>query len=98
MDRSAYVSFALGLAAIVLLVTHQRWGRMAVASAALLLASFAVPLRLAHTVPDTSGCRPPGPCDPAVTLWHPGILFALFVIFLTAALVCAAIGFVRERA
>lgn len=43
MDRSAYVGFALGLAAIVLLVTHQRCGRMAVASAALLLASFRRP-------------------------------------------------------
>jgi hypothetical protein len=98
VERGVYVGIALVLAAIVLLVTHQRWGRMAVASAALLLASFAVPLRVAHTVPDTSGCRPPGPCDPAMTPWHPGILLALFVIFFTAALACAAIGFVRERA
>jgi hypothetical protein len=98
VERSAYVGIALVLAAIVLLLAHQRWGWMAVSSVVLLPASFAVPLRLAHTVPDTSGCRPPGPCDPAMALWHPSILLVLFAIFLTAAIVCAAIGFVREGA
>jgi hypothetical protein len=98
--RSVFVAVALALAVIVLLVAHQPWGRLTTSSVALLIASIAVPLLLARDVPDTSGCRPPVPvpCDPAVRLWHPGVLVVLFAVFLVAALICAAVNPVRAIA
>jgi hypothetical protein len=96
--RSVFVAVALVLAVIVLLVAHQPWGRLTTSSIALLIGSIAVPLLLAHDVPDTSGCRPSVPCDPAVRLWHPGVLVALFAVFLAAALICAAVNSVRAVA
>jgi len=80
-----FVAVALVLAVIVLVLVHQPWGRLTTSSVGLLTGSIAVPLLLAHDVPDTSECRPPGPCDPAVRLWG-------------AALVRAAVNPVRAVA
>jgi hypothetical protein len=93
-----FVAVALVLAVIVLLVAHQPWRRLTTSSVALLISSIAVPLLLAHDVPDTSGCQPHVPCDPAVRLWHPGVLVVLFAVFLVAALICAAVNPVRAIA
>ncbi len=96
--RGVFLAVALVLGAMVLLLAHQPWGRLTITSVALLIGSIAVPLLLAHDVPDSSGCRPPPPCDPAVRLWHPSVLVAIFAAFLVAALACAAVNPVRAVA
>lgn len=98
-EKLAFVVVAISVAAVVLLLAHQPWGRVATSSAISLLAAFVVPLLLAREVPDVSACRPPRrvPCDPAMGLWHPDVLLALFVVFLAAALGSSVAGLLRYR-
>jgi hypothetical protein len=92
----AYVGFGLLIAAVLILLAHQRLGRMTLLTAILLILSFTVPAIFVHETPDTTGCAQAlTPCDPAMNS-HLGLRLGLAAALLFAALVTAGIGLVRS--
>jgi hypothetical protein len=96
--RGVWIAVGLTLAAIVLLTAHQRCSTYVVISGLLALAAFPagfVPYE--RVAPCSWGFH--RPCmDRTTVAWHPGIRLAMFLVLLGAALVSAAIGFLRQRA
>lgn len=96
--RGVWIAVALILAAIVLLIAHQRWSKYVGISALLALAAFPagfVPYE--RVAPCSWGFH--RPCMDRTTIaWHPGIRLAMFLVPLGAALFTAVIGFLREGA
>jgi hypothetical protein len=92
-----FVGVALVLAGTVLLLAYQHWSMYATVTALLVLAAFPA-LLVPYERRGACWWRPHRPCmDPVILAWRPGVRLGMFLVFLVAALVVAAIGFVRER-
>lgn len=97
--RGGFITVALSVAAIILLLEHQSWGRLSFFSLLLLVAAFVVPIFLVPATPDTDACRapPPGHCHGFNLNYHPLIRLALLAALLAAAIATALVGYARSR-
>ena len=94
--RIAYLGIAIAIAVILVLLVHQRFGKLTVVSATLVPLAFVVPAVTIRTTWESSGCGNGVPCD-AYPVGHDGLAMSLVAIFLAAALFAAIVGLVRSR-
>ena len=90
-----YASFGMFIAAVLVLLVHQRVSLATVSSMILLVLAYIVPATLVRTTFDSGGCTPGIPCDP-VPNSHPGLRLGLAAVLLFAALITAAVGAIRS--
>jgi Ca2+/Na+ antiporter len=91
--RMTYVGFGLVIAAVVVLLVHQRIGRIAMASAILLVLAFVVPATLVQETYSTH-CVAGVPCDP-VPNSQEGLRLGIAAVLLVGSLLTAAAGALR---
>jgi hypothetical protein len=93
--RAVYVCFGLVIAAVLVLLVHQRLGRFTASSFVLLALAFVAPAALVRTTWESTGCVVGVPCDPAPHS-HQGLRLGLAAVILLTALITAAVGLFRS--
>ena len=93
--RALYLSFGLVIAAVLVLLVHQRPSRFTVFSFVFLALAFLAPATLVRTTWESAGCVFGFPCDPAPHS-HQGLRLGLAAVILLAALTTAAVGLSRS--
>ena len=93
--RTAYVAFGLIIAAVLVLLVHQRVSRTTVASVISLALAFIAPSTLVRETFESIGCVAGVPCDPAPNS-HLGLRVGLAGAFLLTALITGVVGLFRS--
>src|SRR6266536_248473 len=95
---SGFIAVAAAVAALIVLLAHQPFGRLSLTSLVSLVAAFAAPALLVHDTQDTSGCRAlvRTPCDPGLN-FHPALRLAVLATLLVAAFLLSLAGFLLSR-
>ena len=92
----AYAAFGVVIAAVLVLLVHQPIRHMTVASVIFVALAFIAPSAFVHQTFNTAGCRGAvTPCTPTPNS-HLGLKMGLASSLLAAALVTAAVGWVRS--
>jgi hypothetical protein len=94
--RVASLAVAIAIAAVLVLLVHQRFGTLTVVSAMLVSLAFVIPAVTIRTTWESSGCGGGVPCD-AYPIGHDGLVMSLVATFLIGALFAAIVGLARSR-